>query len=172
VTVSVRPETAAEFAAIREITVSAFGRDNEARLIETLRGAPDFIPALSLIALRDGRAVGHILFTPVRIRTATGAVPALALAPMAVRPELHKQAIGSALVRDGLAKCRRLGHRIVIVVGHANYYPRFGFSPARASGLEAPFPVPDASFMALALVPGALDGVQGMVEYPPAFGVV
>jgi|ERR1700687_1974736 len=171
-TVTIRPETAADFAAIGEIATSAFGRDNEAHLIEVLRAAPGFIPALSLVAFRDGRSVGHILFSPVRIRTVTRNVPALALAPVAVRPEVQKRSIGSGLVREGLSQCRRLRHRIVIVVGHANYYPRFGFSSARARGLEAPFPVPDASFMALELVPGALDGVRGMVEYPPAFGVV
>jgi len=95
---------------------------------------------------------------------------ALALATLAVRPELQNQGIGSELVRDGLERCRNLGHRIVVVVGHPKYYPRFGFSPARAQSLEAPFPVPDEAFLVLELVAGALTGVAGMVRYPPPFG--
>jgi len=113
--------------------------------------------------------VGHILFSPLVIETKDGAVAALALAAMAVRPEVQNQGIGSELVPEGLEWCRSLGHRIVVVVGHPDYYPRFGFSPARARGLEAPFPVPDEAFLALELVPGALDGITGVVQYPPPF---
>ena len=96
-------------------------------------------------------------------------LPALALAPMAVHPEFQSQGIGSRLVREGLERCRNLGHRIVVVVGHPEFYPRFGFTPARAKGLEAPFPVPDEAFMVTELVPGALDGVSGMIVYPAPF---
>lgn len=169
---TIRPETAEDYAAIHEVNALAFRRDVEARLIEALRGSPDFIPELSLVAVEGGRVVGHILFSPMAIETKDGAVPALALAVLAVRPELQNQGIGSELVRDGLERCRRLGHRIVVVVGHPGYYPRFGFSPARARGLEAPFPVPDEAFLALELVPGALEGVVGMVRYPPPFSEI
>ena len=167
---TVRPETAEDYDAIREVNALAFGREVEARLVENLRRLPDFIPELSLVGIEAGRVVGHILFSPMTIETKDGAVPALALAVLAVRPELQNQGVGSQLVRDGLERCRILRHRIVVVVGHPAYYPRFGFSPARAQGLEAPFPVPDEAFLALELVPGALDGVAGMVKYPPPFG--
>jgi putative acetyltransferase len=130
---------------------------------------PNFITELSLVAVEAGRVVGHILFSPMTIETQEGAVPAVALATLAVRPEFQNQAIGSQLVRDGLDRCSGLGHRIVVVVGHPEYYPRFGFSPARARGLEAPFPVPDDAFLALELAPGALEGVAGTVRYPPPF---
>ncbi len=166
----IRAESAADRLAIRDVIVRAFGRDEEARLVEALRASPDFAAALSLIAIDDGRVVGHILFSCIHIRTADADVPALALAPVAVLPERQNQGIGSALIRHGLEECRRLGHRIVVVVGHPSYYPRFGFSPARAKGLDAPFP--DPAFMVQELVPGALDGICGTVEYPPAFAAV
>ena len=89
-------------------------------------------------------------------------VTAMALAPMAVLPDYQGQGIGSALVREGLEACRRAGHRIVVVLGHADYYPRFGFKPANGHGLRSPFPVPDEAFMAMALVPGGLDGISGV----------
>ena len=167
--ITIRPEATEDYAAIREVNTLAFGREVEARLVENLRRLPDFIPELSLVGIEAGQVVGHILFSPLVIETQEGAVPAVALATLAVRPEFQNQGIGSELVRVGLEKCRNLGHRIVVVIGHPKYYPRFGFSPARAQGLEVPFPVPDEAFLALELVPGALDGVAGMVKYPPPF---
>jgi putative acetyltransferase len=92
----------------------------------------------------------------------------LALAPMAVLPAFQKQGIGSALVRNGLELCRELGHRIVIVLGHPNFYPRFGFSAKLAEALSSPFGGGE-SWMALELAPGALGGVAGRVQYPPPF---
>ena len=169
--ITIRPETAEDYAAIHEVNLLAFGQEVEPQLVDNLRRSPDFIPELSLVAVEAGRVVGHILFSPFVIETKDGAVPALTLAPLAVRPESQNQGIGSELARRGLEECRRLGHRIVVVVGHPNYYPRFGFSPARARGLEAPFPVPDEAFMVLELTPGALDGIAGMVRFPPAFGL-
>lgn len=167
---TIRAETPADAEAISEVNRLAFGRENEARLVEAIRDTPGFIPALSLVAERDGRVVGHILFSRIAIRTDKGQeVPALALAPVAVLPEYQGQGIGSTLIRAGLDRARALGHRIVVVVGHPNYYPRFGFTSARAQGLEAPFPVSDPAFMALALTPGALDGVHGVVVYPEVF---
>ena len=169
---NIRPEAAHDAVDIRQIHTLAFGRDNEARLVDALRAEPGFDPALSLVATADGHAVGHILFSPIRIRAPHRNVPALALAPLGVRPEYQKQGVGTTLVRAGVEECRRLGHTVVVVVGHAHYYPRFGFASARAAGLEAPFPVSDAAFMALELVPGALDGVRGVVEYPAPFADV
>jgi putative acetyltransferase len=170
--ITTRAETAEDYDATHEVNTLAFGREVEARLVENLRRLPDFIPELSLVGIEAGQVVGHILFSPLVIETQDGAVPALALAVLAVRPEFQNQGVGSALVRDGLERCRALGHRIVVVVGHPAYYPRFGFSPARAQGLEVPFPVPNEAFLALELVPGALHGVAGMVRYPPPFDQV
>ena len=168
--VTIRPETAADRPAIYDVNRLAFGRAAEARLVDAVRVSPGFIPALSLVADDAARVVGHILFSRIAIRTPDRRVAALALAPVAVHPARQSQSIGSALIRQGLAESTRLGHRIVVVVGHPRYYPRFGFSSARARGLEAPFP--DAAFMVLELIPRALAGVLGTVEYPPAFSAV
>jgi putative acetyltransferase len=94
---------------------------------------------------------------------------ALSLAPIAVHSKFQNQGIGSELVRQGLERGGNQGHKIVVVVGHPQYYPRFGFSSARAKGLEAPFAFADETFMVLELSPGALRDMKGMVTYPPEF---
>jgi putative acetyltransferase len=167
--IAIQPEREEDYTAIREINVLAFGRENEARLVKKVRERPDFIPKLSLVAIKKEEVVGHILFSPITIQSKTGSFPALTLAPMAVHPKFQNQGIGSKLVRQGLERCRNQGHKIVVVVGHPQYYPRFGFSPARAKGLEAPFLVPDDVFMVLEFGPGALHGPTGMVTYPQEF---
>jgi putative acetyltransferase len=144
-----------------------FGQDKEARLVDALRDGGHL--RVSLIAEQTGQIVGYILFSDLPIITGAGTVPALALAPMAVLPELQYQGIGSALVRSGLEACRQQGHRIAVVLGHSHVYPRFGFSPNLTAQPESPFSGSD-SFMAVELVPGALDGVKGRVPYPPPFG--
>ncbi len=168
-TVSARAEGPQDYAAIDAVHRAAFGRDMEGRLVRALRGGDTFDPDLSLVALRGGQIAGHILFSSIRIVGAAGAWPAIALAPMAVVPPLQRQGIGSALLHAGLAACRERGHRLIVVVGHPEYCPRFGFQPARPAGLEAPFPVPDEAFMVAELAPGALAGVRGVVQYPQAF---
>jgi putative acetyltransferase len=123
------------------------------------------------VAVRGEQVVGHILFSPMVIETEKGAVPVLSLAPVSVRPECQNQGVGSQLAREGLKRCRSLGHEVVVVVGHPDYYPRFGFSSARAKGLEASFEVPDEAFLVLELAPGALDGIAGVIKYPPPYGI-
>ena len=167
--ITIRPEQNLDYSTIYEVNKLAFGKENEPRLVEILRQSPGFIPELSLVAVSEDQVVGHILFSPVVIETSTGDISILALAPMAVRPEFQNQGIGSELVRQGLEACRRLGCRMVVVLGHSNYYPRFGFEPARPKGISAPFPVPDESWMVIELERGALSGVQGTVRFPPAF---
>jgi putative acetyltransferase len=164
---SIRPETAADHEAIRHVNRLAFGQQDEALLVDALRDG-GYVRA-SLVAEKDAQIVGHILFSDLPIITEAGAVPALALAPMAVLPGFQRQGIGSALVRRGLDECRRQGHRIAVVVGHPHFYPRFGFSSKLAANLASPFSGQE-SFMALELVPGALEGVAGGVQYPPPFG--
>lgn len=169
ITVTIRVERGEDHAGIRQVNLDAFGRESEARLVEALRASEAFVPELSLVAVLGQRVVGHILFTRVRIVERDGSRPALALAPMAVLPELQRHGIGSALVWHGLTEARRLGHKVVVVVGHPDYYSRFGFEPAHARGIRAPFEVPQEAFRVLGLAQGALDGVAGEVEYPPPF---
>jgi putative acetyltransferase len=172
-TIAIRAETPADIAAIYAVNQRAFvGRVAEPNLVNANRLSKDFIPELSLVAEENGRVVGHILFSPIYIQTDTRPIPALSLAPMAVLPEYQNHGIGSALVRQGLEQCRRLGHAIVIVLGHSDYYPRFGFSAHAAKDLECPYGDAGAAWMAIELIPGALEGVHGRVIYPPAFGGV
>jgi putative acetyltransferase len=163
----IRLEAAADHEAIRHVNSLAFGQDAEARLVDALREG-GYVRA-SLLAEQVGKVVGHVLFSDLPIITETGTVPSLALAPMAVMPDYQRQGIGSALVRRGLEVCKEQGHRIVVVLGHAQFYPRFGFSSKLASALSSPFGGGD-SWMALELVPEALAGVTGQVQYPPPFG--
>jgi putative acetyltransferase len=168
----IRTEGPEDIEAVFDVNREAFGQDDEARLVDALRLSPAFIPELSLVAVEGSRVVGHILFTRIKIRSPERTFDALALAPMAVLPGYQRRGIGSALVERGLESARDLGHRVVIVVGHPEYYPRFGFVPAGPLGIRAPFEVPGEAFMALALSPGALAGVQGQVEYPPEFELI
>ncbi len=163
----IRNEEPRDVPAIRSINEDAFGRPDEADLIEHLRR--DGVVLGSLVAEVEGQIVGHILFTRMWIDTIAGAVPAVALAPMAVLTEYQRQGIGQRLVRHGLDLLRDGNEAIVIVLGHPDYYPHFGFSVEKARCLESPFP-PEA-FMAMELIPGALAGVQGKVRYPQAFGL-
>jgi putative acetyltransferase len=161
----IRPETPDDRAAVWQVNRLAFGSEGEPRLVDELRAAG--YARASLLADEGGQVVGHILFSQLPIVTKRGIIAALALAPMAVLPSHQRRGIGSSLVTSGLQACREAGHRIVIVLGHPQFYPRFGFSAKLAERLEAPFS--GESFMALELVPSALDEVVGEVQYPPPF---
>lgn len=165
--VLIRPETPADREGIAEVNRQAFGQADEARLMEELRTG-GFV-RVSLVAEVDSRIVGHILFSDLPIVSENHTTAALSLAPLAVLPECQRQGIGQALVIEGLATCRSLGHRIVMVLGDPGYYARFGFSPTLAETLDSPFA--GEFFMALELVPGSLSNVAGRVTYPPPFGV-
>lgn len=166
----IRPETTADIAAIVHVHQRAFGRDNEARLVNTLRAENAII--LSLVAQAADTIAGHILFSPVTISDGTTAWPAVGLGPIAVLPEWQQQGIGSALIRAGLAKLPALGYDLVIVLGHPDYYPRFGFRPTQPYGIRWEVDVPAEVFMLAELTPGALRGRRGVVSYHPAFAEV
>lgn len=167
---NIRAERPEDYDAVHQVNEQAFGQPNEANLVDALRNSHQ--PQISLVAEVEGRIVGHIFFSTVRIESETSKTAALGLAPMAVLPEFQNQGVGSALVRRGLEECRSLGQEIVVVLGHPEYYPRFGFVPARGKGLSCEYPVPDEVFMALELREGALSGRKGLVKYGPEFGNV
>ena len=162
-----RPDDAREQSAIRFVNETAFGRPDEADLVDKLRSEGAVL--LSLVAEVEERTVGHMLFSRMSIETNEAPVSAAALAPVAVLPDYQRRGVGRKLVGDGLDLLRERGERIVIVLGHPDYYARFGFSTEKARALESPFP-PDA-FMATELILDALAGVRGKVRYPPAFGL-
>ena len=128
------------------------------------------MPQLSLVAEHPaGDVIGHILFTPVGIRSSSSASRAMGLGPMAVLPDHQRQGVGSALVEAGLSACRAAGEFLVVVLGHPSYYPRFGFRPAWDLGLYYIAPGPNVAFMVCELEDGALRGRSGEVLYHPAF---
>jgi putative acetyltransferase len=173
-TLLVRPEAGKlpEHSRIHAVHQRAFGRPDEANLVDALR--TESVVLASLVAERGTEIVGHILFTRMWIDTTGGPMPAAALAPVAVLPEFQRRGIGAELVSRGLDLLRHdllsgKAERIVIVLGAPAYYGRFGFTAEKARHLESPFP-PDA-FMALELSPAALTGVRGRVRYPAACGL-
>lgn len=165
-TLTIRPEEPNDIPAIRQINDVAFGGDGEGQLVDALRDG-GYAP-ISLVAQQQGQLIGHILYSPLAIASGDVSVPALALAPMAVLPDYQRQGVGTQLVEASLDMAREQGHEIVIVLGHPEYYPRFGFRAELARPLESPYA--GEAFMALELVPGALDGVRGEVRYAPPFG--
>ena len=162
---TIRPEEPQDRDAIHELNVAAFAREDEAKLVEELRDGNH--ARLSLVAVAGGQVIAHVMFSAVQVMTDAGPMQALALAPVSVQPEHQKQGLGSALVQDGLRLAAQRHHRVVLVVGDAAFYARFGFSQELAKPLKCRFS--GENFLALELVPGALRGVEGMVMYPPPF---
>jgi len=162
---AVRAEQASDFAAVRNVVERAFGRHDEADLVDALRA--DDLRIVSLVSVEGEHIVGHVLFSRVWIDDASGAVSVASLAPVAVLPEFQRKGIGSALIARGIDECRSAGWPAIVVVGHADYYQRFGFSAAAVAHLESPYAGPH--FMGLDLRPGALAKVRGPVRYPPVF---
>lgn len=163
----IRPETAADREQIYDVNVAAFSGMDEANLVDKLRSAA--LPLISLVAEHEHKLLGHILFSPVTLDSHPD-LQLMGLAPMAVIPERQYSGIGSDLVGQGLDACRAGGVGAVVVLGHPEYYPRFGFRPARELGLVCEFDVPPEAFMALELTPGYLQECQGTVAYHPLFG--
>jgi putative acetyltransferase len=166
----IRAERPEDSFVIRQVNELAFGTPAEADLVDKLRLACG--DALSLVA-DDGAIVGHILFTPVVVQESGRHVVGMGLAPMAVRPDRQRQGIGSQLVRRGLDILRERGCPFVVVVGHPEYYPRFGFEPASKHGLVSQWEgMPDAAFMVLVLDVHAMAGVSGVAKYRDEFNDV
>jgi len=163
----IRLEEPGDRATLRAINLAAFGEPDEAKLVEALHEHGAVL--VSLVAEVDSRTVGHILFSRMWIDAPSGTVAAVALGPMAVLPGHQRRGIGGRLIARGLDLLRERGERIVIVLGHPEYYSRFGFSAEKARGLDHPFP-PEA-LMALELEAGALAHVHGKLKYDAAFGI-
>jgi putative acetyltransferase len=166
---TIRPERPDEVAAVHRVNAEAFGQPNEADLVDALRANGKAV--LSLVAELDGQVVGHVLFSPMSVEPA-GACRAVGLAPLAVLPERQRQGIGSALVRDGIERCRNLGFDIVLLLGEPEYYSRFGFINAAGLGIDGGFKSQRAlqAFQVLELRPMASPGPL-RVAYAEEFAV-
>ena len=163
----VRPEVAGDHACVHTVQREAFGRVEEADLVDTLREATQ--PQLSLVAERDGEVVGHVFFSPVAVEGTRGAPASAGLAPLAVTPAEQGRGIGSALVREGLSRCFGLGWPAVFLLGDPAYYGRFGFQLAAPRGLHYESHDYDRGFQLIELEPDVLHGCRGWVRYHEAF---
>lgn len=173
--ITIRQEREQDFGQVREVVRQAF-RDvaesdhTEHLLVERLRTGATYVPELSLVAeTGDGQIVGHILLTEVEVVSAGQVFTALALAPLSVSPAFQGRGIGSRLIREAHSRAATLGYGLVVVLGHAGYYPRFGYRRASLYGIDFPFDAPDGCRMVAELTGEGLEGVHGMVRYPDAF---
>jgi putative acetyltransferase len=163
----IRPETPTDYPSIRQVNNLAFDSDAEANLVDNLRSA--YTIALSFVAYHDRMIVGHIGFSTLPIETDKHTLRAVSLAPMAVLPQFQRQGVGTALIEQGLELCRNLGFVAVVVLGHPDYYTRFGFSSNLARSIRSPYSDLGSAWMAIELQAGSLQGIEGVAHYAPAF---
>ncbi|MEH2053970.1 GNAT family N-acetyltransferase [Nostoc sp.] len=165
--INIRYETLADYTRIAEVNTLAFEQENEAKLVEEIRRSDRYISELSLVAEVENVVVGHILFSYIDL-VGEETLQVLGLAPLAVHPQFQRQGIGSALIKAGLEIAEAKGETIVIVLGHPEFYTRFGFQPSVVYEIESPFPVPEDVFMVKPLQ-SYHQKYKGKVVYPPAF---
>lgn len=168
--VIIRKENKKDYIKVCDVVKVAFESSeitdhNEHNLVKKLRKSHAFVPELSLIAEVDGEIVGHIMFTKIKVGEST----LLALAPLSIMPEYQGRGIGGMLTLEGHKIAKSLGYKGVVVLGHHDYYPRFGYVTASSLGVKSPFEVPDEVFMALELSNGSLNRVNGIVQYAKEF---
>ncbi len=171
----IRPEETKDYQKIFNLIEDAFKDEQytdhqEQFLVERLRNSDSFIPALSLVAQVGDQIVGYILLTKIDIVDSNKAVAtSLALAPVAVKKNYQRKGIGGELIRAAHAKAKELGYKSVVLLGHENYYPRFGYIQSTKFGISLPFDVPEENCMAIELTENGLKNVSGVVQYPKEF---
>lgn len=172
--IKLRKESKNDFESVFKLIEKAFEKEEhsdhkEQFLVERLRKSQAFIPELAIVAEVDNKIVGHILFTKLEIKNQSQSFASLALAPVSVLPEFHGKGIGSKLILFGHEIAKNLGYNSVILLGHENYYPRFGYERCEKYNIKMPFDVPAENCMVMALTPNGLTGISGEVVYPKAF---
>lgn len=175
--ITIRQEEEKDYEKVFILTEEAF-RDMEHSdhqehfLVEKLRQSEAFVPELSLVAEdENGSIAGHILFTKLIIENGPETFESLALAPVSVKPEFQNQGIGGQLIREGHLIAQKLGYQSVILIGHEDYYPRFGYEKTSNFGISFPFEIPEVNGMAIELITDGLKNKKGMVKYPKEFGI-
>ena len=164
----IRKEITKDIPDIYLVNEAAFGRLDEALLVDRLRAKKAII--FSLVAVHGDQIGGHALFSPILIHRENGLVTVVAgLGPIAVLPAFQNQGIGGALIKRGIKLCRAAGYQALIVLGHPEYYPRFGFQPASRFGISCKYEVPDDAFMVLELEKGVVEKISGVAHYHPEF---
>lgn len=167
----IRTETKSDYEKVYKLNFRAFGnREDESKLVEKIRKSEEFVPELSLVAEKEGEIVGHLLLSKAVVENQDDNHTIIVLAPIAVKPEYQKQGVGTRLIEEGKKRCKSLGYRLILLIGHPEYYPRLGFQPARKFGLELKqFEVPDEVFMVYEVEEEALQKINGELKYPRAF---
>jgi len=171
---TIRQETSKDYEKVFNLIKSAFKEADfadhtEQFLVERLRQSDAFIPELSMVAEIEGEVVGHILLTKIKIKNELTMFDSLALAPVSVLPRFQGKGIGGQLILEAHKKAKASGYESIVLLGHEEYYPRFGYEQADKYGIELPFEVPKENCMVIALVENGLAGVRGMVAYPKEF---
>ncbi len=166
----IREEELTDTEAIWNINVDAFETEAEANLVNVLRDSD--CTFISLVAETDNKAVGHILFTPVELTGNKNKLKIIGLAPMAVLQKYQNKGVGSKLVKTGIEYCKSKGYDAIVVLGHPDYYPKFGFVPSATYGIKSEYEVPVEAFMILELVPNSLKDHQGIIKYHELFNSV
>ena len=163
----IRESTSDDINAVLDIERRAFGKDKEAELVSELLHDPSAVPRLSLLASIDGRCVGHILFTAVTVTGSENTITASILAPLAILPDMQSRGIGGELIKEGLRLLKTSRVDLVFVLGHPDYYPRFGFQAAGRLGLDAPYPIPEEhanAWMVQELTVGVIGTIEGQIQ--------
>ena len=167
---SIRAEKSADLDGISKINIEAFDTKEEVTIVNALRSSG--VTNISLVYEKNNELVGHILFTPVELIGDKSSLKLMGLAPMAVIPKFQNKGVGSSLIKEGIQQCIDNGYDAIIVLGHPDYYPKFGFVPSIKYGIKSEYDVPDEVFMALELKENILKGKHGIIKYHDAFNCV
>ncbi len=172
--ITIRQEHSKDHKKVSEIIEAAFKNEaysdqQEQHLVEKLRKSKAFFPELSLVAEIEKKVVGYILLTKIKIKNKTETIESLALAPVCVTPEFQKRGIGKSLILEVHKIAKRLGFKSIVLVGHENYYPQFGYELTSKYGITLPFEAPEKNCMVISLTENGLQNVHGIVEYSKEF---
>jgi predicted N-acetyltransferase YhbS len=172
--ITIRKERLADHKIVFKIIEESFRNENfsdkrEHFLVDRLRKSDAFVNELSLVAESEDTIVGHILLTKIKIKNGKDVFNSLALAPVTVLPKFQKRGIGGMLIKAAHKKAKELGFTSIVLLGHEEYYPRFGYELISNYGIKLPFEAPEKNCMIIALTENGLDGVIGKVEYPKEF---